>query len=398
LTGEDYDEMLKEGQNIIDFINSKKIPGIALLGININKDKPELKMTIDRTLAGSLMTSTGQVGFQLRRAIYGQEISTYKEGDDDYKIVMRLQDSQRKQQSTVLNQPITFRNQMNGQMIQIPLATLSKTEDNYTFNQINHKAGNRVMTIYSNVKSGYNGQAITDKIKSELKSYKLPPKMTFGFSGEQEEQAKNFAFLIRALFLALFGITTIIVLQFNSTSKTVVILATVLLSFSGVFFGLTFANMSFVILMTMMGIISLAGVVVKNGIVLMDFFVLLLDKRRDELKLETHEDLSMEELVNCIVEAGKSRLRPVLLTATTAILGLIPLAIGLNFNFFTFLSHLNPHIYIGGDNVIFWGPLAWTIIFGLTYATILTLVMVPVMFYLVSKIKHRRRMKKLARL
>jgi hypothetical protein len=154
-------------------------------------------MTIDRTLAGSLMTSTGQVGFQLRRAIYGQEISTYKEGDDDYKIVMRLQDSQRKQQSTVLNQPITFRNQMNGQMIQIPLATLSKTEDNYTFNQINHKAGNRVMTIYSNVKSGYNGQAITDKIKSELKSYKLPPKMTFGFSGEQEEQAKNFAFLIR---------------------------------------------------------------------------------------------------------------------------------------------------------------------------------------------------------
>jgi multidrug efflux pump subunit AcrB len=287
---------------------------------------------------------------------------------------------------------------MNGQMIQIPLATLSKTEDNYTFNQINHKAGNRVMTIYSNVKSGYNGQAITDKIKSELKSYKLPPKMTFGFSGEQEEQAKNFAFLIRALFLALFGITTIIVLQFNSTSKTVVILATVLLSFSGVFFGLTFANMSFVILMTMMGIISLAGVVVKNGIVLMDFFVLLLDKRRDELKLETHEDLSMEELVNCIVEAGKSRLRPVLLTATTAILGLIPLAIGLNFNFFTFLSHLNPHIYIGGDNVIFWGPLAWTIIFGLTYATILTLVMVPVMFYLVSKIKHRRRMKKLARL
>ena len=398
LTGEDYDEMLKEGQNIIDFINSKKIPGIALLGININKDKPELKMTIDRTLAGSLMTSTGQVGFQLRRAIYGQEISTYKEGDDDYKIVMRLQDSQRKQQSTVLNQPITFRNQMNGQMIQIPLATLSKIEDNYTFNQINHKAGNRVMTIYSNVKSGYNGQAITDKIKSELKSYKLPPKMTFGFSGEQEEQAKNFAFLIRALFLALFGITTIIVLQFNSTSKTVVILATVLLSFSGVFFGLTFANMSFVILMTMMGIISLAGVVVKNGIVLMDFFVLLLDKRRDELKLETHEDLSMEELVNCIVEAGKSRLRPVLLTATTAILGLIPLAIGLNFNFFTFLSHLNPHIYIGGDNVIFWGPLAWTIIFGLTYATILTLVMVPVMFYLVSKIKHRRRMKKLARL
>ena len=171
--------------------------------------------------------------------------------------------------------------------------------------------------------------------------------MSFGFSGEQEEQAKNFKFLMRALLLALFGITVIIVLEFNSTSKTVVIFTTVILSFSGVFFGLTFANMSFVILMTMMGIISLAGVVVKNGIVLMDFFVLLLDKRKAELGLETHEDIPMNDVIQCIVDAGKSRLRPVLLTATTAILGLIPLAIGLNFNFFSFLSSLNPHIYKG---------------------------------------------------
>lgn len=398
VTGEDYDEMLKESQNIINFINSKHIPGIERLSVDINKEKPELKMTIDRALAGSLMTSTGMVGFQLRRAIYGQEISTYKEGDDDYKIVMRLQDSQRKEESLLLNQPITFRNQMNGQMVQIPMATLAKTEPNNTFNQINHKQGNRVMTIYSSVLNGYNGNAITGKIKTELANYKLPEKMNFGFSGEQEEQAKNMKFLLRALFLALFGITVIIVLQFNSTSKTFIILTTVVLSFSGVFFGLTISNMSFVILMTMMGIISLAGVVVKNGIVLMDFFVLLLDKKRAELKVETHEDIPMSDLIQCIVDAGKSRLRPVLLTATTAILGLIPLAIGLNFNFFTFLTDLNPHIYVGGDNVIFWGPLAWTIIFGLSYATILTLVMVPVMFYGVSKVKHNRRMKKLAKL
>lgn len=395
VTGEDYDEMLKESNNIIEFINSKHIPGIERLSADINKEKPELKMTIDRALAGNLMTSTGMVGFQLRRAIYGQEISTYKDGDDDYKIVMRLQDSQRKDESMLLNQPITFRNQMNGQMIQIPMATLAKSEQNYTFNQINHKAGNRIMTIYSNVLNGYNANEITGKIKTELKNYKLPEKMSFGFSGEQEEQAKNMNFLLRALFLALFGITVIIVLQFNSTSKTVVILTTVLLSFSGVFFGLTFFNMSFVILMTMMGIISLAGVVVKNGIVLMDFFVLLLDKKKAELKVETHEDIPMTDVIQCIVDAGKSRLRPVLLTATTAILGLIPLAIGLNFNFFTFLTDLNPHIYIGGDNVIFWSPLAWTIIFGLSYATVLTLVMVPVMFYGVSKLKHGIRMRKL---
>lgn len=398
LQGEDYDQMLLESQKIIEFINSKRIPGIEKLTTDINKDKPELKMNVDRALAGNLMTSTGMVGLNLRRALFGQEISTYKEGDDNYKIVMRLNESQRKDESLILNQPLTFRNQMNGQMIQIPMATLARTEQTYTFNQINHKAGNRVMTIYSNLLDGYNANEIMKEIKNELKVYKLPAKMSFGFSGEQEEQAKNQNFLNKALLLALFGVTMIIVLQFNSTSKTFIIMATVLLSFSGVFFGLTFANMSFVILMTMMGIISLVGVVVKNGIVLMDFFILLLDKKKSELGLETHEDIPMQHFVLCIVEAGRSRLRPVLLTATTAVLGLIPLAIGLNFNFFTFLTDLNPHLYLGGDNVIFWGPLAWTIIFGLTYATVLTLVVVPVMFYLVSKWKHNIRQSKLSRM
>ena len=396
LQGEDYDQMLAESKKVIDFINSKRIPGIEQLSVDINKDKPELKMSIDRTLAGNLMASTGMVGFNLRRALYGQEISTYKEGDDNYKIMMRLNDIQRKDESLILNQPITFRNQMNGQMIQIPMATLARSEQTYTFNQINHKGGNRIMTVYSNLLDGYNANEIMSEIKNELKVYKLPAKMNFGFSGEQEEQDKNQNFLNRALLLALFGVTLIIVLQFNSTSKTFIIMATVLLSFSGVFFGLTLAQMDFVILMTMMGIISLVGVVVKNGIVLMDFFILLLDKKKAELNLATHEDIPMDQFVTCIVEAGRSRLRPVLLTATTAVLGLIPLAIGLNFNFFTFLTDLNPHIYLGGDNVIFWGPLAWTIIFGLTYATILTLVMVPVMFFLVSKWKHNIRVRKLA--
>ena len=397
LKGEDYDQMLAESQKIINFINSKHIPGIEKLSTDVNKEKPELKMNIDRALAGNLMTSTGAVGFNLRRALFGQEISTYKEGDDNYKIMMRLNETQRKDESLILNQPITFRNQLNGQIIQIPMATLAKTEQSFTFNQINHKAGNRVMTIYSNLLDGYNANEIMAEIKNELKVYKLPTKMSFGFSGEQEEQAKNQNFLNRALLLALFGVTMIIVLQFNSTSKTFIIMATVLLSFSGVFFGLTFANMDFVVLMTMMGIISLVGVVVKNGIVLMDFFILLLDKKKFELGVETHEDIPMDQFVTCIVEAGRSRLRPVLLTATTAVLGLIPLAIGLNFNFFTFLTDLNPHIYLGGDNVIFWGPLAWTIIFGLTYATVLTLIMVPVMFYLVSKWKHNIRQRKLAK-
>jgi multidrug efflux pump subunit AcrB len=391
LTGTDYEEMLKEADKMIAFINAKNIPGIEKLKVDINKESPELELKVDRVGAGSLGVSTGQVGFNLRRSLYGQEISTYKEGDDDYNITMRMQDDQRNNEDVLFNQSLTFRNQNNGQMMQVPISAISETEKTTTYNQIKRKNQKRIMTIYSNVLTGYNGDAITKQIQSDLNGYELPKTVNYSFSGVQEEQGKNQSFLMYALFLALAGITIIIVLQFNSVSKTVVILFTVLLSFSGVFYGYVIANMDFVILMTMMGIISLAGIVVKNGIVLMDFFVLLLDKKVIDKKVESHDDLSLEEIKEVIIESGKSRLRPVLLTALTAVLGLIPLAIGLNFDFFSLITEFNPHVFIGGDNVMFWGPLAWTIIFGLTYATVLTLVMVPVMFYLVKRTKYALR-------
>ncbi len=388
LTGIDYDEMLKEADKMIAFIDSKNIPGIERLGVDVNKESPELEVKVDRVNAGSLGVSTGQVGFNLRRSVYGQEISTYKEGDDDYNITMRMQDDQRKNENVLFNQSLTFRNQNNGQMMQVPISAVSKTEKTTTYNQIKRKNQKRIMTVYSNIVTGYNGDEITKRIESELKDYNLPKTITYSFSGVQEEQGKNQSFLMYALFLALSGITVIIVLQFNSVSKTMVILFTVILSFSGVFYGYVIARMDFVILMTMMGIISLAGIVVKNGIVLMDFFVLLMDKKVADNGFKSHNDLSLDQIKEVIIESGKSRLRPVLLTALTAVLGLIPLAIGLNFDFFGLITDLNPHLFIGGDNVIFWGPLAWTIIFGLTYATILTLVMVPVMFYLVKRVKY----------
>jgi len=388
LTGTDYEEMLKEADKMITFINSKNIPGIERLSIDVNKESPELEVKVDRVNAGSLGVSTGQLGFNLRRSVYGQEISTYKEGDDDYNITMRMQDDQRKNENILFNQSMTFRNPANGQMMQVPISAVSETEKTTTYNQIKRKDRKRIMTIYSNVLTGYYGDEITKQIAADLKGYELPKSISYSFSGVQEEQGKNQSFLMYALFLALAGITIIIVLQFNSVSKSMIILFTVLLSFSGVFYGYVIANMDFVILMTMMGIISLAGIVVKNGIVLMDFFVLLLDKKVADNQLESHDDLTIEEIKEVIIESGKSRLRPVLLTALTAVLGLIPLAIGLNFDFFSLVTDLNPHIFMGGDNVIFWGPLAWTIIFGLTYATVLTLVMVPVMFYLVKRTKY----------
>ncbi len=391
LTGADYEQMLKEADKMIAFINAKNIPGIEKLKVDINKESPELELKVDRVGAGSLGVSTGQVGFNLRRSLYGQEISTYKEGNDDYNITMRMQNDQRNNEDVLFNQSLTFRNPNNGQMMQVPISAISATEKTTTYNQIKRKNQNRIMTIYSNVLTGYNGDAITKQIQTDLKGYSLPKSVSYSFSGVQEEQGKNQSFLMYALFLALAGITLIIVLQFNSVSKTLVILFTVLLSFSGVFYGYVIANMDFVILMTMMGIISLAGIVVKNGIVLMDFFVLLLDKKVIDNQVQSHDDLSLEDIKEVIIESGKSRLRPVLLTALTAVLGLIPLAIGLNFDFFSLITEFNPHFFIGGDNVMFWGPLAWTIIFGLTYATVLTLVMVPVMFYLVKRTKYALR-------
>ncbi|HKX85189.1 MAG TPA: efflux RND transporter permease subunit [Flavobacterium sp.] len=397
LTGTNYNQMLKEADKMIAYLNTKNIPGIEKLKVDINKESPELQVKIDRVSAGSLGASTGMAGFTLRRAVYGQEISTYKEGNDDYNIVMRLQEDQRKNENVLFNQPLTYRNPNNGQIMQVPISAVATTEKTKTYNQIKRKDYKRIMTVYSNVITGYNGNEITENIKTELKDYELPGDITYSFSGVQEEQGKNQSFLFFALFLALAGITTIIVLQFNSVSKTVVIMFTVLLSFSGVFYGYVIANMDFVILMTMMGIISLAGVVVKNGIVLMDFFVLLMDKKVADNGLKSHDDLTLDQIKEVIIESGKSRLRPVLLTALTAVLGLIPLAIGLNFDFFGLITDFNPHLYMGGDNVIFWGPLAWTIIFGLTYATVLTLVMVPVMFYLVKRTKYRLRDRRLAR-
>lgn len=391
LKGDDYDHLLTEANKMITYINGQGFQGIEKLQTDVNKESPELIIDIDRETAGNMGVSTAYTGITLRRALFGQDISTFKDIDKDYDISVRLQEDQRRNRSVLFNQPITLSGP-NG-TVQVPMSAFAKMQEAFTFNKIKRKDNTRTIMVYSNVLKNYNANEIVGKIRESLKNYKTPDGITYSFGGEQEEQAKNMNFLLFALFLAMASVTAIIVYQFNSLSKTLIIMTTIMLSFAGVFLGLAITGMDFVILMTMMGIISLAGVVVKNGIVLMDFFVLKLDEKVAEKGVETHDDLEIDEVKEIIIESGKERLRPVLLTATTAVLGLIPLAIGLNFDIASFLTKLNPHISLGGDNVAFWGPLAWTIIYGLTFATFLTLIIVPVMFYMISKRKINSRRK-----
>ncbi|SDW23373.1 efflux RND transporter permease subunit [Aequorivita viscosa] len=401
LRGDDYDEMLRTAENLRTFIETSGIAGIEELKIDVNKNKPEMNISVDREKAGQVGISSGQIGQTLRRAIFGEEASTYKEDDDDYEINVRLAPEYRYNESVLFNQPITFRNNQ-GKIVQVPISSVISKKNTASFSSIKRKDLKRTITLYSNVLGGYNGTQIVNDLKAELQNYDLPRGITLAFTGEQEKQDDNMGFLVLALFFALGGILLILVAQFNSLSKPVIILSSVVLSLAGVFLGMIAFQMDFVIIMTMMGIISLAGIVVNNAIVLIDYTQILIDRKKYELGMDAEDMLVKRQYFDLIVAGGKSRLRPVLLTAITTVLGLIPLAIGLNIDFFGLFTDYSPNIYIGGDNVIFWGPLAWTVIFGLIFATFLTLVVVPVMFYLVNraklKVRKRRRMKEIQKL
>ena len=387
ITGENYLSLIQTAQNMKDYLNKINVSGVEELKIDVNKNKPGIQLNIDREKAGELGVSTSQVGQLLRTSLFGSKAGIFKKDGDDYEINVRFNKQNRFDNNALYNQNIIFRDPANGQIKEIPVTALIERENITSFNAIKHRQLNRVVTLYSPVLAGYNANAVVDEIKSLLKNYDLPKGVNFKFSGEIEEQEKNMSFLSNALLAALGLILLLLVFQFNSISKPLIILLSIFLSFTGVFLGLIAFQMPFVILMTMMGIIALAGIVVNNGVVLLDYTQLLIDRRCVELNLKSGTLLGKQEATQAIIEGGTARLRPVILTAITTVLGLIPLAIGLNIDFFSLFSEWDPRIYIGGDNVIFWGPLAWTVIFGLTFATFLTLVIVPATFSIIYSIK-----------
>ena len=389
IEGPDYAELILVAEKMREFINTKNIAGIDELKIDVNKSKPSVQVEIDRQKAGELGVSAGQVGQILRNSIFGSKAGIYKENGDDYDIYVRFNKEDRYSTSALFDQNIIFRDAASGKIKEIPISVIATQKNSSGFSAIKHKDSKRVVTVYSALAPGYtDAGAIVSNIRDEMKNFaELPSDIKIDYTGQIEEQEKQMSFLLGAFFTGLGLIFLILIFQFNSVSKPAIIMLAIFLSLIGVFGGIVITGSAFVIMMTMMGIISLAGIVVNNGVVLLDYTQLLIDRKMIAKGMDDNDLLTTDNIKESIIEGGRARLRPVLLTAITTILGLIPLAIGFNINFFTLFSEFNPNIYFGGDNVMFWGPLAWTVIYGLIVATFLTLVIVPILFFITHKIK-----------
>ena len=382
LSGDDYNTLIQVANDVRSFVIKENIPGIEELKVDVNRNKPGMEIVVDKRKAGGLGVSAGQIGLQLRRSLFGEKASVFKRDGEDYDVNVRFQEKDRYNTSALFNQNITFRDMASGRIKNVPIAALIETKNIAGYSAIKHKDLRRVVTVYSAILPGYNANEIVGQIQTQLQGFDIPEGISYAFTGEIAKQQENMQFLSSALGFAILLIMILLVFQFNSVSKPLIILFSIFMSFTGVMLGLVFFNMTFVIIMTMMGIISLAGIVVNNSVVLLDYTQLLLDRKKEELEISSEDLLPKKDIYEAIVTGGKARLRPVLLTAITTVLGLIPLAIGLNINFFSLFATGNPQLYFGGENVIFWGPLAWTVIFGLTFATFLTLIIIPVTFYL----------------
>ena len=391
LNGDNYEELILTAERMRDYLNTQSISGVDELKIDVNKSKPGMQVLVDRKKAGELGVSTGQVGQQLRAAIFGNKAGIYKENGEDYDIYVRFNKDDRYNKSAIFNQKITFRDQATGKIKEIPVSAVASQMNSSGFSAIKHKNVKRVVTVYSALSPGEtDAGAVVARIENSMKNFNDFPKgVKIDYTGQIEEEKKQMNFLVGAFITGLLLIFFILIIQFNSVSKPGIIMLAIFLSLIGVFGGLVISGAPFVIMMTMVGIIALAGIVVNNGVVLLDYTELLISRRKLQDGVSESEYLPLDSLYETLVKAGKARLRPVLLTAITTILGLIPLAIGLNINFFTLFSDFDANIYMGGDNVVFWGPLAKTVIYGLLIATFLTLIVVPILFYLITKFKMR---------
>ena len=379
-------ELAIVAEGALEYLKNLQVPGVEELNMNISSKVQQDIIEVDREASRRYGLSTLDIAQALNTALYGREVSKYKDGEEEYPIVLRYNDEYRNDNEALMNQLVTFRNMdAGGQIVQVPISAVASKRPSSTYSAVKRKNEKRTITIYSNVLEGYNANDVVEQLEAGMQDYAdmhFEEGYNYIFTGEQQEMAENMAFLSQALLIAVFAIFLILVTQFNSLIMPFIIILSIVFSTIGVFLGYWATGMDLVVIMTGIGIISLAGIVVNNAIVLIDYISFIQTREKEKLGV-----VNLPEAVvrNAIIEGGKTRLRPVLLTAVTTVLGLIPLAIGFNFNFTTFLTDLDPQIFIGGDNAIMWGAMSWTIVYGLIFATFLTLVVVPVMYWLAYK-------------
>ena len=371
ISGDDFAELNVLAEKVKVEFNKAGIKGYSELKSDLQISKPEIIVQLDKEKMQREGISLAQAAGELRTALYGKEVSKYRDKDKDAPIIIRLDAKYRSKMETLLNLNISFMDMSIGAYKQIPLSAISTIKYDNSVSMINRKNQKRILNLTAEPSKGYEASTITNAMKEVVKSMDKPIGYDVKMVGEQEQQEETTNFLGVAFGGALALMFLILVTQFNSVAKPLIIFTTVVFSIIGIMLGFTFTGMTFSIVMTGVGLFALAGIVVRNGILMIEFI--------DELK---ERGLSLQEAV---IEGGATRMTPVILTAMSAILGLIPLAIGLNMDFATMFSEFNPHFFIGGDNVAFWGPLAWTMIFGLIFATFLTLVLVPLMVLMVER-------------
>lgn len=377
ISGEKFEDLITASVDLKRYLDSMNIAGVEEIKSDLQLNKPEVVIEIDRERANREGISTYQIGGEINAAVLGREISRYRDVNDDYPIVMRYEIDQRNNLEELKNLIITYRDMnMGGQIRQVPLSAFADVKYSSTYSGIKRKNHKRVVTLESNVLSGFNDNEVAENVKNIAGEFtKLPKGVTVNLAGQAEEQAETASFLGTALLISLSLIILILITQFNSIGRTMIIISEIIFSVIGVLLGLAIFDMDISIVMTGVGIVALAGIVVRNGILLVEFTDILRERGYS--------------LHDAIVEAGRVRMTPVLLTATATILGMIPLAIGFNIDFVTMFTELNPKIYFGGDSVAFWGPLSWTIVFGLAFATFITLILVPVMYEMSEQTKAR---------
>jgi multidrug efflux pump len=376
IAADDFDLLVKSANDVKRYLDQEQVPGVEELKSDFQADKPEIVINIDREKANREGISTFAIGDALNTAVYGKEVSKFRDENDDYPIQLRMKEEQRNDVNTLMNTPIIYRDMAAGGMVrQVPMSAIAKADYSNSFAGIKRIDQKRVITLSSNVLGDFNANEVVADIQGRLSDFQTPDGVTIKMTGEQEDQKETSDFLGLAFGLAFALMFMILVIQFNSVGKPLIILSEILFSIIGVLIGFSLFRMEISIVMTGVGIMALAGLVVRNGILLVEFTELLRSQGMP--------------LYEAIIEAAKTRMTPVLLTTIAATIGLIPLAVGLNIDFVTLFTELNPHIYFGGDNVAFWGPLSWTMIFGLLFGTFLTLVLVPVLYLLVAKLKER---------